>query len=78
MTCLQEHRKQNSQKWVGQAQGPELVIPTRKFKPMDKGREVLRVKHYAIRTEQGSCEWLRGYVPFRGMRSREDLFPGTD
>ena len=45
---------------------------------MDQVREVLRVKHYAIRTEQAYCEWIRRYVRFHGMRSREELFPGTE
>jgi len=34
----------------GPAKGWELVIPNRKLKLMDQVREVLRVKHYAIRT----------------------------
>ncbi len=32
----------------------------------------------AIRTEQAYCEWIKGYVHFHGMRSREDLFSGTE
>ena len=62
----------------GPAKGWELVIPKPKLKLMDQVREVLRVKHYAIRTEQAYCDWIRRYVRFHGMRSREDLFPGTD
>ena len=62
----------------GSAKGWELVIPNPKLKLMDQMREVLRVKHYAIRTEQAYCDWIRRYVRFHGMRSREDLFPGTD
>ena len=45
---------------------------------MDQVREVLRVKHYAIRTERAYCDWIRRYVRLHGMRSREDLFPGTE
>ena len=62
----------------GTAKGWELVIPNPKLKLMDQVREVLRVKHYAIRTEQAYCDWIRCYVRFHAMRSREDLFPGTD
>ena len=43
----------------GPARGWELVIPNPKLKLMDQVREVLRVKHYAIRTEQAYCEWIR-------------------
>jgi hypothetical protein len=38
----------------------------------------LRIKHYAIRTEQAYCDWIKRYVRFHKMRSREDLFPGAD
>ena len=62
----------------GSAKGWELVIPNPKLKLMDQVREVLRIKHYAIRTEQAYCDWIRRYVRFHGMRSREDLFPGAD
>ena len=62
----------------GQGKVWELVIPNPKLKLMDQVREVLRVKHYAIRTEQAYCDWIRRYVRFHGMRSREELFPGTD
>ena len=62
----------------GPAKGWELVIPNPKLKLMGQVREVLRVKHYAIRIEQAYCDWIRRYVRFHAMRSREDLFPGTD
>jgi len=35
--------------------GQELVVPNPKLKLMDQVREVLRVKHYSIRTEQAYC-----------------------
>ena len=54
------------------------MLPNPKLKLMDQVREVLRVKHYAIRTEQAYCDWIRRYVRFHGMRSREDLFPGAE
>jgi hypothetical protein len=37
----------------------DLVIPNPKLKLMDQVREVLRVKHYAIRTEQAYCDWIK-------------------
>jgi integrase len=45
---------------------------------MDQVREVLRIKHYAIRTAQAYCDWIRRYVHFHAMRCREELFPGTE
>jgi hypothetical protein len=44
---------------VGPGKGRELVIPNPKLKLLDQVREVLRVKHYAIRTGQAYCEWIR-------------------
>ena len=46
----------------GPARGWELVIPNPKLKLMDQVREVLRVKHYAIRTEQAYCESAPGIL----------------
>ena len=37
----------------------------------------MRLKHYAIRTEQSYSEWIRRYFRFHGMRSRAELTPGT-
>ena len=62
----------------GPGRGWELVVPNPKLKLMDQAREVLRIKHYAIRTEQAYCDWIKRYVHFHGMRCREDLFPGAE
>jgi hypothetical protein len=62
----------------GAGRGWELVVPNPKLKLMDQVREVLRIKHYAIRTEQAYCDWIKRYVHFHGMRCREDLFPGAE
>ena len=51
----------------------EAVIPNPKLKLMYQVREVMRIKHYAIRTEQCYCDWIRRYVRFHNMRSRADL-----
>jgi len=45
-----------------------------KFKPdpntklMDQVREVLRYYHYAYRTEQTYCDWIKRYLKFYGMQ----------
>jgi len=51
----------------------ELIIPNPKLKLMDQVREVMRLRHYSIRTEQCYCDWIRRYIKFHRMRSREDL-----
>lgn len=58
------------------APGQELVIPNPKLRLMEQVREVLRVKHYSIRTERCYCDWIGRYVRFHRMRSRDELFPG--
>jgi hypothetical protein len=76
-----EYRGQDKRRRVpgcGLSKGPELVLPNPKLKLMDQVRQVLRVKHYAIRTESANGDWIRRYVRFHGMRSREELFPGTE
>src|SRR5713101_4903892 len=44
-------------------------------KLLDDVRKVLRLQHYSIHTERSYVEWIRRFVRFHGMRSREDLFP---
>jgi hypothetical protein len=54
----------------------ESVIPNPKLKLLDQLREVLRLKHYSIRTERTYADWVRRYVQFHRMKSREEMVPG--
>jgi integron integrase len=56
--------------------GFAAVVPNPKLKLLEQVREVLRLRHYSIRTEQSYCDWIRRYVKFHGMRSRAELTPG--
>ena len=60
----------------GQRRGFEAVVPNPKLRLMDQMREVLRLRHYSIRTETSYCDWVRRYIRFHKMRSREELTPG--
>ena len=40
----------------------ESVIPNPKLKLLDQLREVMRLKHYSIRTETAYGDWIRRYV----------------
>jgi hypothetical protein len=40
----------------------ETVIPNPKLKLPDQLREVMRLKHYSIRTERTIADWVRRYV----------------
>ena len=56
----------------------DLITPNPKLKLLDQVREVMRLKHYSIRTETSYCEWIRRYVKFHNMQSRADLQPGEE
>ena len=53
----------------------DLITPNPKLKLLDQVREVMRLKHYSIRTETACCDWIRRYVRFHAMGSRDDLQP---
>ena len=53
--------------------GFEAVVPNPKLKLMDQVREIMRLRHYSIRTERCYGDWIRRYIKFHGMRSRADL-----
>lgn len=50
------------------------IIPNPKLKLLDQVREVMRLKHYSLRTERCYCDWIRRYIHFHKMLSREELF----
>ena len=71
-----------SKAWSGQGQKGshgsgdgvwEKVIPNPKLKLLDQCREVMRLKHYSIRTERCYCDWIRRYIHFHKMQLREEL-----
>ena len=42
-------------------------------KLLDQVRDVLRLHHYSIHTERTYLDWIKRYIQFHQMRSREDL-----
>jgi hypothetical protein len=46
-----------------------FVIANPKAKLLDQMREVLRVKHYALRTEQSYCDWVVRFLKFHRDRT---------
>ena len=59
------------------------VIPTRaafvlanpKAKLLDQVREVLRVKHYSLRTEETYVDWIRRFLKFHRDQAGKWLHP---
>jgi integron integrase len=45
-------------------------------KLLDEVRDVMRLRHYSIHTERSYCEWIRKFVHFHNMKSRDDLADG--
>ena len=54
------------------------VIPNPKLKLMDQVREVMRLRHYSIRTERCYVDWIRRSVWLRVERSRTSPREFTD
>jgi site-specific recombinase XerD len=54
----------------------ELITPNPKLKLLDQVREVVRLKHYSIRTERSYADWIKRYIHFHNMQSREELNGG--
>ena len=49
------------------AEGPRLL---------DQVRELIRIRHYSLRTEQAYVQWIRRFVLFHGKRHPRDM--GSD
>ena len=60
---------------AGQAAGPgeQPLAPPNPPRLLDRLREALRVRHYALRTEQAYVDWARRYILFHGKRHPESL-----
>ena len=42
-------------------------------KLLDQIRDVMRVKHYSIRTEQAYVNWIKRYILFHGKRHPQEM-----
>ena len=51
----------------------EAVIPNPKARLRDQVREVMRYKHYALRTEETYWHWIRRYILFHGKRHPREM-----
>lgn len=70
----QKRQGRSSQGWDRRrGSGSDLIVPNPKLKLLDQVREIMRLKHYSIRTERCYCDWIRRYIKFHHMGSREDL-----
>ena len=45
---------------------------------LDEMRDLMRRRHYSIHTERAYRDWVKRYVRFHNMQSRDDLRPGEE
>jgi len=45
-------------------------------KILDEVRDVMRLHHYSSHTERTYCSWIKKYISYQGMTSREELING--
>ena len=52
-----------------------LSLPPRPNKPklLDHVRDVIRRKHYSIRTEQAYCDWIKRFILFHNKRHPQEM-----
>ena len=48
----------------------------RHYKLLDEVRRKMRLHHYSIHTERSYVDWIKRYIHFHHMRSRDDLANG--
>jgi integron integrase len=56
----------------------DIITPNPKLKLMDQVREVLRLRHYSIRTERTYCDWIKRFIHFHHMKLRDELLENPD
>ena len=47
-----------------------------KTKILDQILQVLRLQHYSIHTERANLDWIKRYIAFHRIKSRDDLAEG--
>src|SRR5437764_12618945 len=51
-----------------------LALPGSKPKKLlDQTRDVLRLKHYSLRTERSYCDWIERFIRFHRLRHPKDM-----
>ena len=52
---------------------PPSPPPGKPKKLLDRVRDVLRVKHYTLRTERSYCDWITRFIRFHGLRDPGEM-----
>jgi hypothetical protein len=51
----------------------DLLVPNPKLRLREQVREVMRFKHYAVRTEETYWGWIRQFILFHGKRHPREM-----
>jgi site-specific recombinase XerD len=51
-------------------------MPTKNRKLLDEIHEVMRIGHYSLHTERAYGDWIKRFIHFHNMKSRDDLAGG--
>jgi len=52
---------------------PGSIIPNPRLKLLDQVREVARLRHFSLRTEQAYTAWIKRFIFFHGKRHPRDM-----
>src|SRR5438876_6068346 len=52
---------------------PQAVAGKPKKKLLDQVRDVMRLKHYSLRTERTYCDWIARFIRFHELRHPRDM-----
>jgi len=52
---------------------PPNPPPGKPKKLLDRTRDVLRLKHYSLRTERSYCDWIKRFIRFHGLRHPSEM-----
>src|SRR5215467_10245238 len=52
---------------------PPAVAGSKPKKLLDQTRDVLRLKHYSLRTERSYCDWIKRFIHFHQLRHPKEM-----
>ncbi len=52
---------------------PAAAVPGKQKKLLEQTRDVLRLKHYSLRTERAYCDWIERFIRYHGKRHPREM-----
>ncbi len=52
---------------------PAAAVPGKENKLLEQTRDVLRLKHYSLRTERAYCDWIERFIRYHGKRHPREM-----